>query len=101
MENPHQKDSKIFVKYESVKSARSVGDAKDKGAKAWDLVDWHRRGSLQVVTKADAMAVRSAERTAAVAAGGSGDVVRSGNGGSDGMGGGGGADGMLSAGKNV
>eukprot|EP00973_Karenia_brevis_P030112 4149591-Karenia_brevis.AAC.1 len=51
-ENPHQKDSKIFHKYEGVKKAGSVAEAKTMGAKAWDLVDWHKRGYLRVAVKA-------------------------------------------------
>eukprot|EP00973_Karenia_brevis_P095421 12427241-Karenia_brevis.AAC.1 len=48
-QNPHSKESTIYQKYEGVKGAGSVGEAKEKGAKAWDLLDWYKRGCLRVL----------------------------------------------------
>ena len=50
-ENPHQKASKIAAKYDSIKMAKTVGEAKERGAKAWDLVDWYKRGALKVLVE--------------------------------------------------
>ena len=53
MENPHKQNTNVFQKYESVKEAKTVAEAKEKGAKAWDLVDWYKRGSLKVLVKVE------------------------------------------------
>eukprot|EP00973_Karenia_brevis_P032935 4547221-Karenia_brevis.AAC.1 len=102
-QNPHAKDSKIFQKYEGVKGARTVGEAKDKGAKAWDLVDWYRRGSLRVMVKEEPVTEKGGG--AGDGAGGTG-ARDGGNGGSGsgasgdgaGIGGGGGGKGQRLAG---
>eukprot|EP00973_Karenia_brevis_P006820 925220-Karenia_brevis.AAC.1 len=52
--NPHKEGSAIFTKYETVKMSKTVAEAKEKGAKAWDLADWFKKGSLQVLEKVQA-----------------------------------------------
>ena len=34
------------MKFNNAKGTTSVGEAKQKGASAWELVEWHKKGRL-------------------------------------------------------
>ena len=44
MANPHGIGSQIFAKHESMKSVGSAAEEKSKGASAWDLKEYLKKG---------------------------------------------------------
>ena len=49
LDNPHKVDTESYRKYEQAKDSKSVGEAREKGASAWDLQEWFKKGKLKVV----------------------------------------------------
>ena len=47
-ENPHKAGTEVFEKFEKAKGAKTVGEAKELGASAWELGEWFKKGRLKV-----------------------------------------------------
>eukprot|EP00973_Karenia_brevis_P043215 5987192-Karenia_brevis.AAC.1 len=52
-ENPHKEGTAVYQKYEAVKVAGTVGEAKEYGAYAYDLGEWFKKGKLRVLEKVE------------------------------------------------
>ena len=51
--NPHKEGTEVFNKFGKTKESGKVGDAKEKGATAWDLCEWVRKGSLKYIENSE------------------------------------------------
>ena len=47
-DNPHRKGTALFQKYEDVKTATTVGQAKERGASAWNLKEWKEKERISI-----------------------------------------------------
>ena len=52
-QNPHRVDTQAFAKYEQIKHAQNVGEAKAKGASTWDLNEYFKKQKLRVLEVAN------------------------------------------------
>eukprot|EP00973_Karenia_brevis_P090642 12403535-Karenia_brevis.AAC.1 len=53
--NPHRSGTAAWEKYEAAKVANTVGEAKEYGAYAYDLSEWHKKGKIKVLVQDDQM----------------------------------------------
>ena len=48
-DNPHRNGTNLWQKFEDVKSCGTVGEAKEKGASAWQLNEWKEEGRILLI----------------------------------------------------